>query len=170
MDKKTAYLDSAIAVFTKLGDLDGLGLAYNVNGSMLMEYGSLEQAKASYEKAYDYYVQSGNKERQAVILKNWGVTLNMMGNPKEAMLKYDQALTFRLQQQPESPLQSCRGMTDRVRVFSVTFLLLMGVRLNHLFGEKKNIIALTRPVLCTILLLLQVVHYHHHNILLGRIR
>lgn len=100
MDKKTAYIDSAVHEFTLIEDLGGLGLVHNANASILLEYGEFESAKASLEKAYGYFVATGDKNRQAVILNNWGVSFNEMGKPDSALPKFNEALAFELAKQP----------------------------------------------------------------------
>lgn len=108
MDKKTAFLDSAVQVFTKTEDIDGLGLAYNVRGIILMNYGSLEEAESALKKAHEFYVAIGNEERQAVLLNNWGISLSMMKKPLVALEKFKVALTYRLQEQPINPIKIAR--------------------------------------------------------------
>ncbi|MEZ4685486.1 MAG: histidine kinase [Bacteroidia bacterium] len=71
--------------------------------SILLEYGSLNEAEDAIRKAHDYYEQSGNESRRAVCLNNWGIILNELNKPKEAIKKFSEALTFRLQEQPEVP-------------------------------------------------------------------
>lgn len=100
MDKSSMYLDSAEIVFKKHNDINGLGLVYDAKGSFLMSYGSLEEAQAAYEQAYNYYGQTNTQDLQAGILNNWAVCLNLMEKPEEAREKYQQALDFRLQQRP----------------------------------------------------------------------
>ena len=97
---KTAYLDSALTIFTRLDDDDGLGAVYNTRAIILLDYGSLEEALASLEKSYEYYGKSGNKHRQAVALNNWAVVLLDLNKPREALEKYDTALVFRLSENP----------------------------------------------------------------------
>ncbi len=108
MDKKVALLDSSAMVYDRLGDLDGLGLTYDGRGSILMHYGSLEEANEAYIKAYDYYSQSENEERKAGILNNWGICMNLLEQPEEAIAKYQTALDYRLQEQPENPVAIAR--------------------------------------------------------------
>lgn len=108
MEKKTAFLDSAIQIFTENKDINGLGLTYNVRGIILMDYGSLEAAHTAYQKAHDYYVSIENKERQAVILNNWGISLYMAKQPLVAIEKYKTALAYRLQEKPINPLKIAR--------------------------------------------------------------
>lgn len=108
MDKKVAYLDSAVQVFTELADINGLGLTFNNKGIILMNYGSLDAAHTAFQNAYDYYVKLDNKERQAIILNNWAVSLYMAEKPLEAIEKYKIALNYRLKQQPIIPLRIAR--------------------------------------------------------------
>ncbi len=108
MDKKVAFLDSSALVYGKIGDLDGLGLTYDGKGSILMHYGSLEEANQAYVRAYDYYSQSGNEERKAGILNNWAICMNLMERPEDAIAKYQTALNFRLQEEPENAVDIAR--------------------------------------------------------------
>ena len=119
VDKKTAYLDSAAIEFSALNDVNGLGKVFDTKGSILMEYGSLMDAQIAYKRAFDYYVVAKNKERQAGILNNWAISEYMMGNPQEALVKYNQALDFRLSEVPESPVALARlyqGMGESSRL------------------------------------------------------
>ncbi len=105
MDKKTNFLDSAEIIFNEIKDKNGLGSVYNTKGTMFVNYGSLDEGEALYKKAYEYYLESGNEERQAGILNNWAVALNLMNKPLDAMVKYKKALDFRLKEQPKQPIK-----------------------------------------------------------------
>ena len=103
MERKTSFLDSATTIFSSIEDLEGLGLVNIAYASILLEYGSLTEAEDAIRKAHDYSEQSGNESRRAVCLNNWGIILNELNKPKEAIKKFDEALAFRLQEQPEAP-------------------------------------------------------------------
>lgn len=105
MDKKTAFLDSAESVFTSIHDEYGLGKTFDTKGVILMKYGSFEDAATSLQKGYSYYVSLADKELQAGILNNWGICLYMWGKPKAAIVKFQDALDFRLQEKPENPIE-----------------------------------------------------------------
>ncbi len=100
MDKKTAYWDSTVMIFTETQDADGLGLAYNVNAIMYLNYDEPEEALASLEKAYAYFEQANDKGLQAVILNNIGVCLNELGRPEEAIERFEKALAYHLKEKP----------------------------------------------------------------------
>ncbi|SHO62480.1 sensor histidine kinase [Algoriphagus zhangzhouensis] len=108
MDKKSAYLDSASLVFSSLNDTNGLGNVFDTKGTMLMTYGSLEEAMISYQQAYDYYAQSDNKEREAAVLNNWAIAEYSLGNPEEAIRKFNEALAFRIVENPVSRIDIAR--------------------------------------------------------------
>lgn len=108
MDKKTAYLDSAASKFTMIGDYNGLGNVFDTKGTILMEYGSLNEAKESYHKAYDYYSQIQNEERKAAVLNNWAIAEYTLGNVNEAIRKFNRALEFRIVENPISHIDIAR--------------------------------------------------------------
>ncbi len=119
---KTAYLDSALTIFTRLQDDEGLGAVHNTRAIILMEYGSLEEALVSLQSAYEYFGKSGNKHRQAVVLNNWAVVLTDLNKPQEAIEKYDTALVYRLSENPYNTeelgriyygMGRCAAMLDR---------------------------------------------------------
>lgn len=97
---KTAYLDSAQTIFTKLNDDDGLGMVYNTRAIILLDYGSLDEAIGSLKSAYEYFGKAGNPNRQATVLNNWAVVLTDLNRLEEAIQKYDTALVFRLSEDP----------------------------------------------------------------------
>ena len=105
MDKKIAYLDSATIIFNRLEDWEGLAWVYNARALMFMDYGSLEECKEAFQKAYNYFLKTGNQNNQAIMLNNLGVILNMANEPQEAIKHLNQALDFRLAEVPERPLQ-----------------------------------------------------------------
>jgi tetratricopeptide (TPR) repeat protein len=101
MDKKMAYFDSTAMIFDEIQDMDGLGLAYNVNAIMHLEYGDPATALISLQKAYDYFEKSNRKGRQAVILNNMGVCLNELNRPEEAIVNFKKALAYHMKEEPE---------------------------------------------------------------------
>lgn len=105
MERKTTYLDSAIQVFSAIDDLDGLGLVSNTRAVMFMDYGIYEEAISSFTKAYRYYLELADQDRQALILNNWGACLNEMGEPEKALEKYRGALNFEVKQVPVNYLK-----------------------------------------------------------------
>ena len=105
MEKKTLFLDSAMQAYSVNNELDGLGLVSNSRAVMFMDYQIYDQAISSFEQAYAYYLQGGDKGRQALILNNWGVCLNEMGEPHLALEKYQSALKYEVIQQPISYLK-----------------------------------------------------------------
>lgn len=108
MDKKTVFLDSAEMVFSELNDLNGLGRTFDTKGSIMNNYGSTEDAKIAYQKGYTYYEEANNEERQAGILNNWAIALYESGEPEKAILKYQEALAYRKQENPENPIETAR--------------------------------------------------------------
>ena len=108
MDKKTAYLDSAASIFSRIGDIYGLGNVYDTKGTILMEYGSLKEADISYQQAYETYSQIGNEERKAGILNNWAVAKYSLGEIDESIEKFNKALEFRIQEKPISDIDIAR--------------------------------------------------------------
>jgi len=122
MDKKKTYLDSTVAVFTEIQNMDGLGLAYNINAIMHLEYGKPKEALVSLEKAYEYFGMTGKTARQATILNNIGVCLNDLGRHDEALVKYKEALAFRLKEEPQKPLNIGRvyyGLGETAKALEV---------------------------------------------------
>ncbi|MCB0599776.1 MAG: sensor histidine kinase [Saprospiraceae bacterium] len=105
MEQKTLYLDSALLAFDGIHDLDGLGLTSNTQAVMFMEYGIYDQAISSYENAFHYYLESGDRDRQALILNNWGACLNEMKEPALAIEKYQAALSYEESQVPVNHLK-----------------------------------------------------------------
>ena len=87
MDKKTAYLDSAMVQFTALGDLHGLGSVYDTKGTILTTYGSIKEGLESYQQSYAYYSKIPDPERQAGVLNNWAIAEYTSGNTKGALQK-----------------------------------------------------------------------------------
>lgn len=108
MDKKTAFLDSAAATFTSIGDYYGLGNVFDTKGTILMEYGSLSEANDSYQQAYNYYSHIGNEERKAAVLNNWAIAEYSRGNVEGAIQKFTTALEFRMEENPISPIDIAR--------------------------------------------------------------
>ncbi len=104
-DVKTAYLDSALAIFTKLNDADGLGMVYNTRAILLLDYGSMEEALGSLKSAYEYFGEAGNQHRQATVLNNWAVVLTDLNRLEEAIQKYDTALMYRLSEDPPNAVE-----------------------------------------------------------------
>ena len=108
MDKKSAYLDSAATTFTSIGDYYGLGNVFDTKGTILMEYGSLDDANESYQKSYDYYSEIENEERKAAVLNNWAIAEYSRGNVDEAIEKFSTALQFRINESPISHIDIAR--------------------------------------------------------------
>ncbi|NDV42456.1 sensor histidine kinase [Flagellimonas sediminis] len=108
MDKKTAYLDSASVYFSRINDLYGLGNVYDTRGVILLTYGSLEDSKLAFQQAYDYFAQIPNEERKAGILNNWAVAEYTSGNAEEGLKKYQEALDYRLTENPVAHVEIAR--------------------------------------------------------------
>ncbi len=108
MDKKTAYLDSAAASFTKINDAYGLGNVFDTKGTILMIYGSIEESFESYQKAYDYFSSIPDEERKAGVLNNWAIAEYTGGNTQAALEKYQTALEYRLKEVPVSHIDIAR--------------------------------------------------------------
>jgi len=68
----------------------------------------LEDAMISYQQAYDYYVEIGNEERKAAVLNNWAIAEYSLGNPQEAIKKFNQALQYRIVENPISRIDIAR--------------------------------------------------------------
>jgi|GEM_PF-2535881 len=105
MELKTRYLDSALYAFDAIHELDGLGLTSNTQAVMFMDYGIYDQAISSFQNAYNYYLESGDLDRQALILNNWGACLNEMQAPTQAIDKYLAALRYEESQHPVNQLK-----------------------------------------------------------------
>lgn len=105
MDKKTAYLDSAALIFKQSNDLNGLGWVYNARGSIMMNYGYLEEAEGAYVTAFNYFKKTGHEGSQATLLNNRAIILNMLNKPDEAITHLNKALDFRLSEQPQAPVR-----------------------------------------------------------------
>ncbi len=119
MDKKAAYLDSAMVQFTAINDLYGLGYVYDTRGSILTSYGSLKEGMEAYEQAYTIYTEIDNAERQAAILNNWAIAEYTAGNTKGSLLKYQKALEYRLAEKPIDHVSIARlyqGMGECYRI------------------------------------------------------
>ncbi len=119
MDKKTAYLDSAMIQFTSLGDLHGLGSVYDTKGTILTTYGSIKEGLESYRQAYDFYSKIPDPERQAGVLNNWAIAEYTSGNTKGALQKYQKALDFRINEKPIAHIDIARlyqGMGECYRL------------------------------------------------------
>lgn len=108
MDKKTAYLDSAAATFLSIGDYFGLGNVYDTKGTILMAYGSLNEAMISYQQSYDFFSEIEDEERKAAVLNNWAIAEYSLGKPNEAIVKFKKALEFRLNEDPVSHIDIAR--------------------------------------------------------------
>jgi len=108
MDRKTAYLDSAAAYFTRINDLYGLGNVADTRGAILLDYGSIEESLSAYQKAYDFFSRIPDEERKAGILNNWAVAEYTGGQPGEALKKYQRALEYRLSENPVSHIDIAR--------------------------------------------------------------
>ena len=104
MDEKVRHLDSASLLFTATGNLEGLGLVHSLKGIVLMDYEYFGEAEKSLKKSYTYYGQAKLQTKQANILNTWGVLLNDMNKPSEAMFKLQEALELTLAKQPENTL------------------------------------------------------------------
>nr|WP_255444036.1 sensor histidine kinase [Robiginitalea sp. SC105] len=100
MDRKTAYLDSAAFYFTRINDLYGLGNVADTRGSILLDYGAVEESRIAYEKAYGFFSRIPDEERKAGILNNWAIAEYTMGNTEEALRKFQKALAYRLTEKP----------------------------------------------------------------------
>lgn len=108
MDRKTSYLDSAAAYFTRINDLYGLGSVADTRGGILMDYGSIAEALSAYQQAYDFFARIPDEERKAGILNNWAIAEYTGGNPGEALKKYHQAMEYRLTENPVSHIDIAR--------------------------------------------------------------
>lgn len=96
MDLMASYLDSAVQVFMEIDDINGLAFVYNSKGSILLEYGDLEQAKQAFKKSHEYFSQTHNELRKYTALNNIAVVLIDQKKPEEALPLLYEALDFRL--------------------------------------------------------------------------
>ncbi len=101
VNKKTAYLDSALHLFEQMENKSGQAAVYNTKASIMLEYKSFEEAKVSLEKALALSEELGNDKRQASILNNLGVTQNELGNPDLAITMYNRTLQILLNEKPQ---------------------------------------------------------------------
>jgi len=108
MDKKTAYLDSAVTKFSAIEDYYGLGNVADTKAVFLTQYGSINEALLSYQQAFDYFLKIRNAERQAGVLNNWAIAEYTNKNTVGALNKYEKALDFRLKEQPISHIDIAR--------------------------------------------------------------
>jgi signal transduction histidine kinase len=92
IDVKSAYIDSAVSLFSELNNLQGLGTAYNTKGAILLEFGDYEKAEEALRQSLEYMIETGNKRRQAVLLNNIAITYIERGKAYEAIENYKEAI------------------------------------------------------------------------------